>query len=148
MAPRERQRQIALLVLGIVGLILVIGGIGYLIGLFECPAGLRRCAPGSEVPTGIVAILVGLALMWLGVRADPSRAAPSGAASLDGLRGIGWYVVLGLAAALNVAVFGLLFGLFECPGGECGPGYAIALAVVAIVLVGVLVLIGRRSRSQ
>ena len=86
--------------------------------------------------------------MWLGARADPSRVAPSRAESLDGHRGFGWYVVPGLAAALSVAVFGLMFGLFECPGGECGPGYPIALAVLAIVLVAVLVLISRRSRSH
>ena len=74
--------------------------------------------------------------------------APPGAYRGVAMRGFGRYVLLGLAAALNVAVFGLVFGLFECPGGECGPGFQIALAVLAIVLVVVLVLISRRSGSH
>lgn len=66
------------------------------------------------------------------------------------MRGFGQYLMLALASGLAVAAFGLLFGLWDCPGGlrTCGPGSEIASGALAIILAGALLFFGLRGRRR
>lgn len=89
-------------------------------------------------------------LSWAGVSPLVGVSTITASRNCGAMRGFGRYLMLALAAALDVAAFGLLFGLYECPGGlrTCGPGSETASALLAIILAGALVFFSLRSRRR